>query len=147
MIVARPTVTTHYVVTSGITSICNHNKDTVDIIVAQVPNFNLGPDTSTCVNNSIQFNTHLQPVAGITYRIKWTPSTWHSNDTISNPVGNPKLDTSYVVTITPNGQSRCASKDTIRVAVLQGFVLNNKDTAVCKGATINIDASGDPRYV
>ena len=144
---ARPTVTTRYTVFSGINNgICNHNRDTVTITVAQVPVFNLGPDTSTCVNNSIQFNTHLQPVTGISYHIKWTPSTWLSNDTISNPIGNPLLDTSYVVTITPNGQSRCASKDTIRVAVLQGFALYNKDTAVCKGATININASGDPRY-
>lgn len=50
--VANPSVTTRYVVTSGITNAICKNKDTVTVTVVQ-PILVSIPDTTTCVNNSL----------------------------------------------------------------------------------------------
>ncbi len=144
---ARPTQTTSYVVQSNNLSVCNKNKDTVTITVVVPPSINAGPDTSTCVNNSLPLNIHLNPSPGTTYHVQWTPSTYLNNDTIPTPVVvNPANDITYYVQVIPNGLTRCAAKDTIHVAVLQGYTLFSGDTALCAGSTINVSASGDNRY-
>lgn len=143
---AVPQVTTKYVVTSNLINVCNKYKDTVTITVTQLPIFNLGPDTVTCINNSLLLNTNLSPVSGVNYGIQWFPSNFLNKDTISTPICTPTKDTTYIVKITPNGQNRCATYDTLKIKVLQGFKLNNNDTAICAGATININTTGDNRY-
>lgn len=142
----KPTVTTRYVVQSDLTSMCNKNKDTVTITVVTPPTFSLGPDTTTCINNSLQLNVNLVPAPGTSYGIKWTPATYLDNDTIPNPITSPTDDITYVVTVTPTGIARCAAKDTINVKVLKGYTINNPDTAICKGAIVQVNATGDPRY-
>jgi gliding motility-associated-like protein len=144
---ARPTQTTRYVVQSNNVSVCNKNKDTVTITVVVPPSINAGPDTTTCVNNSLPLNIHLNPSPGTTYHVQWTPSTYLSNDTIPTPtVVNPVNDIIYYVSVTPNGLNRCAAKDTLLVKVVKGMDIFNNDTAICAGAVVNINATGDPRY-
>ncbi len=143
---ATPMVTTKYVVTSNNLSICNKNKDTVTITVPTPPVINAGPDTTTCINNSLQLNINLTQVPGTTYDVVWSPSTYLNNSTIGNPVTSPTNDITYYITVTPNGLSRCAAKDTLTVKVLQGIKLFNGDTAICLGNTININTFGDIRY-
>jgi gliding motility-associated-like protein len=145
--VATPTVTTSYWVQSNLgNNFCNINRDTVTIIVLPPPNFDLGPDTTTCIGNSIQLDIHLVPDPGSVYAIQWTPSTNLSNDTIANPVANPPITTTYVVTVTPSGVGACAGVDSIKVRVLQGFKLFNNDTAICKAQSTQINAIGDIAY-
>lgn len=143
-----PTATTKYVVTSNLMNICSKYKDTVTIGFNQntKPLFDLGPDTITCINNSIQLNTHFTPIAGNVYSTRWFPSNFLNNDTLSTPVCTPTKDTTYIVRIIPNGMFRCAGYDTIKVKVLKGFDLNTKDTAICKGKSVNINLTGDNRY-
>ncbi|WP_165836241.1 T9SS type B sorting domain-containing protein [Taibaiella soli] len=144
--VARPTMTTQYVVTSNNLSYCNRNKDTVTITVVTPANISAGPDTTTCINNSLQLNINLVPSPGTTYNVKWTPSTYLDNDSIPNPVTTPKNDMVYYVKVAPNGLSACASYDTISVRVLQGYKLYTPDTAICAGSTLNVNLLGDNRY-
>ena len=143
---AVPQVTTKYVVTSNLMGVCNKYKDTVTVTVIPTPVFNLGPDTVTCINNSLLLNTNLIPSTGIGYSIKWFPSSFLNKDTINNPICTPTKDTTYIVKITPNGQNRCARFDTLKIKVLQGFKLHNDDTAICAGNTVNINLTGDNRY-
>lgn len=143
---AYPTTTTRYVVTSNLTSICNKNVDTVTITVVPPPTINLGPDRTTCVNDTIQLNGNLVTTPGTTYGIKWNPAAGLSNDTIIAPLASPAITTQYILTVVPNGLSRCAARDTINVNVLRGFDIFNTDTAICLGSTVNIAASGDPLY-
>ena len=143
---ANPTVTTQYVVTSNLMGVCDKYKDTTTVTVSAIPIFNLGPDTVTCINNSLLLNTNLIPSAGTIYSIKWFPSTFLNKDTINKPICTPTKDTTYIVKITPNGLNQCARYDTLKIKVLQGFKLNNKDTAICAGNTVNINLTGDNRY-
>ena len=142
-----PTSTTRYLVTSAGTSFCNGNHDTVVVTVAPIPSFNAGPDTTTCINNSLQLNANVALPAG-TYSVLWTPSTFLSNPTIVNPITTPTTDLTYVIRVTPNGSGAgaCALFDTLKVNVLQGYKLLTPDTAICKGASVQIRTTGDTRY-
>lgn len=143
---ATPSVTTQYVVTSDLASLCNQSTDTVTVIVAIPPQINVGPDVITCVNDTIQLNANAVLNPTTNYDILWTPGGSLSNDTIVNPLAFPLVDTRYIVTIVPEGQARCTVRDTIDVTVLQGFNIFSQDTVVCLGKSVNIVATGDPRY-
>ena len=112
------------------------------------PIVRLGPDTTTCIHNSIQLNAAVTGLpAGVTVAsYSWTPTTYLSSGSIANPVATPTTDVTYVVTVTPSNNANCIAKDTINVAVLHGFYLANHDTAICKGAAVTLNAVGDPRY-
>ena len=140
-----PTINTKYVVTSNLNNLCI-NKDTVDVNVIPIPQFNLGIDTVTCINNSLILNTHLTSLPTNNYSIKWLPSTYLNNDTIQTPLCTPTNDVTYIVKINSKNLSRCASYDTINVKVLKGFKLLTNDTAICAGNPINMNVQGDNRY-
>lgn len=140
-----PTTTTNYVVTSNFNNICVY-KDTVTVNVVPVPQFNLGVDTVTCINNSLILNTHLTSLPVNNYSIKWLPSTYLNIDSIQTPLCTPKNDVTYIVKINSKSLSRCATYDTINVKVLKGFKLLTNDTAVCAGKPIQMNVQGDTRY-
>ncbi len=144
---AKPTVTTKYVVTSTAGNIfCEKNVDTVEIVVLPQPNFDLGADVTTCVGDSIQLDINLVPEPNTTYQVFWDPPTYLSSDTVQNPIAKPTADITYVVTVVPGGIGQCGGRDTLDVAVLQGYTIFNADSAICLGATVQINAIGDPRY-
>jgi len=142
---ARPSVTTRYVVTSSGTSFCNNNKDTVTVTIAPIPTFNAGPDTTTCINNSLQLNANVALPPG-SYSIQWTPSTYLNNPNIPDPIITPINDISYVIRVVPGTAGACALYDTLRVNVVQGYNLLNVDTAICKGLSVDVNITGDNRY-
>ena len=144
--IASPLVTTTYVVQSDLQSLCNQSTDTVTIQVAVPAGLDVGPDITTCINDTVQLNVALTPAPGVTYGIQWTPATGLSNDTILNPLAYPTVDTRYIVTATPLGVAQCSSRDTIDITVLQGFNVFTGDTVICLGSGVNIAATGDPRY-
>ncbi len=145
--VASPTVTTSYVVTALTSnSFCNINSDTVKVTVAPPAVFSAGPDTTTCVNNSLQLNAAPSGPIGNNYTISWTPATYLSNPNIANPIVSPTADITYIIKLTPAGIAACATYDTLNVKVVQGYTFTNPDTAVCLGASIPIRFTGDARY-
>ena len=143
--IATPTATTSYVVSSGTTSHCLRSKDTVVVTIAPVPTFNAGPDTTTCINNSLQLNANVALPVG-TYTIQWTPATFLSNPNIQNPIITPTSDISYSIKVIPGAAGACAMFDTLRVNVVMGYNITTPDTAICKGSSINVAGSGDARY-
>ena len=144
---ASPSVSTQYVVTSTSgNTLCFTHSDTVTVDVLPPPNFNLGPDITTCNGDSAHLNINLIPAPNTSYSINWFPSTFLSNDTIANPWVKPLHDTTYVVTVIPGGVGQCGGRDTLFVNVLQGFTLFNSDTAICKGQTVQIQAIGETAY-
>lgn len=146
--IVTPTVSTKYVVTSTSgNNICNKHIDTVDVQVLPPPNFTLGPDVTTCKGDSMQLNVNLTAAPNTTYQVTWFPSTWLSSDTILNPIIKPLRDTTYVVTIVPNGVGQCGGRDTLNVNVLQGFTIYNNDTAICKGQSVQIQGLGETEYL
>ncbi len=137
-----PTVTTSYLVTSDLVSICARSKDTVTITVATGPALTITPDTVTCINANLQLNVGATPV-GQPYNYSWSPGIYLNNTGISNPIMQLPLNaTSYTVTVVPQGILACSSSATVNVDVLKGYDIANNDTIICKGSTVSINALG-----
>jgi gliding motility-associated-like protein len=143
---ASPLVTTSYWVESNLgNNFCNKNKDTITIVVIPPPNFNVGPDTTTCLGDFLQLDANLIAAPGSTYDILWTPSTYLNNDAIEAPITTPATDISYIVKVTPSGIGQCAGYDTLNIHVIQPFTLFNNDTSICALASVQVNALGDPK--
>jgi gliding motility-associated-like protein len=128
---------------------CNGIQPLTDSIMFRVenpPTLNLGPDTITCVGNSIQLNAVTGGGPFLSSTITWSPGTYLSSTTIANPITTPTNDITYQVTYTPNGHPQCATTATLNIAVLQPIDLANHDTTLCKGASMQLTLNGDPRY-
>lgn len=142
--IVTPSVTTFYIATST-SSYCSSN-DTVEVAALHTPAFTPIKDTTTCPNTPVMLNLHPVPPTSVKYRYKWTPSTYLSNDTLSNPVSNTKVDISYNVVISTDN-SPCKQYDTVNIKVLKGFSMNMSDTAICIESSINAYATGDTNYL
>ncbi len=89
--VANPTVTTQYIVTATLGR-CSAN-DTVIVNVNPAPIPNAGADGYICFGQTYQ----LQATGGTQYL--WSPDTYLSSTTISNPVSSATKDITYTVSI------------------------------------------------
>ncbi len=146
---ATPTVTTTYAVVSNASAYCDQNKDTVVVRVINNGVFSAGPDTTTCVDNSLPLDINLQPDTSTTYSILWTPGNFLDDPTSGTPIVTPTSNESmltYIVTVTSNVLDRCKASDTINIKVLQGYTIFNHDTAICHGDTVQIHAASDAGY-
>ncbi|MBL7771693.1 MAG: gliding motility-associated C-terminal domain-containing protein [Chitinophagaceae bacterium] len=142
--VASPTVTTSYVASDGY---CNY-KDTVTITMAYGPALIITPDTTTCVNATLQLD--VSSTAPGTYTYLWSPSTGLSSTTIPNPVASGLSSSlTYTVVVTPSGpgQLPCPSQENVVVNVLNGFDVNPKDSYICDGSSVNITGTGSNQYI
>jgi gliding motility-associated-like protein len=143
---SRATDTSYYIVTSRANPYCtNTNKDTVRVAVLYAAKFEGQDDTTTCPHHAVSLDLKPTLIPGATYRYKWVPATYLSNDTIPNPICNPTLTTTYRVEVSSN-ISKCKSYDTILVDVLKGFRIITPDTQICDGGTVPVRVVGDPRY-
>ena len=85
--------------------------DTMNLFVAQII-ADAGPaDTNVVLNQPLQLNATGSTI------YSWTPSTWLSNPTISNPIALPEESIQYVVRVS-NAQG-CFDTDTINVKVFK----------------------------
>lgn len=144
--IATPTVTTSYVVTSNLASICNKNIDTVVVQVAPIPVLTVTPNSTTCVNADFQLSASAMPI-GPTYAFNWTPATYLNNPAIPNPIAQqPQNTITYTVTVIPDNLVACQATATVTLTVLQGFDILNNDTTICYGDGVQINATGAPEY-
>lgn len=143
---ASPEVTTTYAINANIPgSGCPDAHDYITITVKDEPNVDAGPDTVTCLGTPYQFNVQVTP-SNQTYSYTWDPPTYLNNPTISNPISNPTADVTYVITVN-SGAIGCNGYDTVTLRVLpDDFLLANNDTAICAGASVQINAIGDPAF-
>jgi len=88
-------------------------SDTLSVpYTANLPAANAGPDVSACAGKPVSIGA--SPVGG--YRYSWTPSTFLSNPNASNPVADPPIGTTYIVTATDT-VSGCTAEDTVLVNI------------------------------
>ena len=71
---------------------------------------NAGPDKVACNNKPEQIGSPPKP--GLVY--EWSPTRGLSNPYISNPLANPTINTTYIVTARNSGGG-CANQDTVIV--------------------------------
>ncbi|RYZ55976.1 MAG: gliding motility-associated C-terminal domain-containing protein, partial [Sphingobacteriales bacterium] len=141
-----PLTTTTYTIAATIPgSGCPPAHDHITITVKQEPDVDVGPDITTCLGVPIQFNTTVLPTTQ-SYTYNWSPPTYLSSTTIPDPIANPLADITYYVRVDP-GAAGCYGYDTVNVHILPNdFTLFNTDTAICKGASVQINAIGDPAF-
>ncbi len=98
-----------------------------------------GNDMSVCGGEEVQ----LSGSGGVTYL--WSPSTGLSSSTISNPMANLSVNTTYTLTVTnANG---CTASDDIVITIFTGFNLTvNGSTTICNGESTPLNASGAISY-
>jgi gliding motility-associated-like protein len=143
---ATPTSTTTYTVAATIAnSGCPPAHDKVTITIKEEPHVDAGPDRTTCLGTPVQLSLNITPV-NQNYVYQWSPGTYLNDPTIANPVTDPQMDITYYIKVDP-GAVGCYGYDTINIHVLPNdFFLANKDTAICKGASVQINALGDPAF-
>lgn len=141
----KPYANARYAVESKNTQFCKHNKDTVDITMLAVPQYQDQHDTTICPGSSVFFNLNVVTPPGTTDTITWTPSTYLNNSRIPNPIAVPQDDIVYYIKI-KNSANRCAAYDTARITVLDGFLLQTPDTSICLGDSIQVRVVGDAGY-
>jgi gliding motility-associated-like protein len=142
-----PGATTTYTVAATIPgSGCAPAHDHVTITIKQEPVVSIGPDITTCLGIPIHFTPTVTPT-NQNYSYSWSPGTYLNSSTIKNPTSNPTADITYVLTADPGAGTGCKGYDTIHIHVLPNDIkLYNHDTAICKGATVQVHAVGDPAF-
>lgn len=132
-----PLSTTTYILTSRWGQHCISQKQVI-IPVTSLAIPNAGPDTGYCIGNT---GVTLHATGGDTYR--WAPSTGLSNINISNPVAQPPVNTTYIVSVGVTGCAKLRT-DTVQVNARQAPPLQlSNDTLICVIDTLSIFATGN----
>lgn len=144
--VATPLQTVTYTINATLPgSGCAPATDKITITIKEEPQVNAGPDRIICSGTSVPFNVTVTPV-GQPYNITWSPGTYLTNTNTFNPVSTPATDITYYIVVDP-GAVGCNGYDTVSIRVLPDDIfLANKDSSVCKGVPIQINAIGDPAF-
>lgn len=104
---------------------------------------NAGADTAICIGDNVQLNA-MAP-GGFNYQ--WTPTTGLSNPNISNPIANPSVTTTYVVSA--ENSIGCVDFDTIVITV-NPLPLNtisaSGPTTFCVGDSVILTADNIGTY-
>ena len=131
---ASPLVMTTYTVSGTDINGCS-NTDQVVVFVNNLPNVSAGPDTSVCVDGSIQ----LQATGASTY--VWNANASLSSTTVSNPTATPTAPTTYIVTGTDGNMCENTAQVTVTInalpAIFAGF-----DVAICIGDSTQLNGLG-----
>ena len=125
MPVARPELTTQYIVTGTSSNGCMA-RDTVDVVINFPPYMRLSPDTAVCMGDQ----AHLHIEGGASYR--WTPAALLDDATSATPTATLTQDRVFYVAITDaNG---CPETDSVKVYIrTRPDFVQPLDLIVCNG--------------
>ena len=136
--VASPLVSTKYYVTVTDNSGCS-KKDSINILVDNLPAVSTSNDTSICENTSVA----LFSSGGTSY--SWTPANTLDDAAIATPLATPLISTTYFVTVTDS--QGCSKKDSVEIAVNSLPVISkSNDTTICNNSSVKLIASGGTSY-
>ena len=138
--VVTPTVTTTYTLIETYVATGCTNSNTVVITVNPVPEALVGETASICPGASINIGAN-NPVPGNTYQWISIPSGFSSTE--MNPVANPVVTTTYILTETNNGG--CQNSNSVIITVYpQPQLITASDMTFCPGeAGQPIELGGD----
>lgn len=144
-VVATPSSTTMYEVTSNLSGTCI-NKDTV--VVTVVPDFSFTTTQSTatlCMQQSVQFSISGSPAGAYTYL--WSPSALLDSTTIATPTATLNSSGSFDFYVNITSPDGCVKKDTV-TAIVQPAIrtIANPDTILCVSQSANLSATGGTAF-
>jgi gliding motility-associated-like protein len=115
------------------------NDDSVFVNVKAQVTIDAGPDTTICEKDG--FNMRATGDA-LTYT--WSPAQFLSSSTIKNPIANPPVTTTYILT---GNIGNCQSQSAVTIKVApypRAFA--GADTTICIGFDAQLNASGGSSY-
>lgn len=116
-----------------------YNDDSVFVDVKAQVTIDAGKDTAICITEGYTLNA-----TGDALTYTWIPSQFLSNANIKNPFANPPATTTYTV-IGNIGKCQAQSDVTIKVAPFpKAFA--GRDTAICIGVNVQLNANGGSSY-
>jgi gliding motility-associated-like protein len=134
---AFPSQNTLYTVTGINLSGCK-NSDSVLISIFNTNAISAGVDTSVCIGDTIQLN------ASGADKYSWSPSQFLSDVNSANPKCFPTSSTVFILTAT---LGNCSVIDSVIVIVnALPPISAGKDTSVCIGSSVQLNASGGIKY-
>ncbi|WP_336514101.1 gliding motility-associated C-terminal domain-containing protein [Pollutibacter soli] len=136
---ASPAIKTTYAVEVTDINGCK-SSGSVTIDVKQTVAIKASADLTTCYGKSVNIS------ASGASDYAWSPSTGLSSSGIANPIANPAVTTSYVVTSPSAGV--CSGKDTVIVVVnpLPKLNVSPSESLVCAGGSVQLSAAGAESY-
>ena len=138
--IATPISSTTYTMSATLAG--SHCPVITDIITVNVENSSftiLTPDTTICEGSA--FTIRVNGPAG--YGYSWSPAAGLSNPFVKEPFATPLTTTTYTATATTTHS--CTATQQVTVTVLPfNFTINTRDTSICEGFTINLNATVSP---
>lgn len=116
-------------------------SDTSEVLVTVFPN-----NTSITADTTICNNMSLQIVASGGNNYLWSPSGTLNNPNIANPTATPVVTTTYNVTITDVNTCVWDTFMTITTISLPPIADAGRDTYVCLGDSVQLNATGGSTY-
>lgn len=136
--IAKPTITTAYLLTNNIGTSCQ-STDTVIVTVA--PDFSIVPTADTLICSSTSANIGMQTnTPGATYTINWSSPSTIANQNSFNTIATPTTSTVYYGTVTSS--LGCQKVDSIKVDVAANpqLVILPGNSLICEGQSVNLQA-------
>lgn len=131
---ATPTVDTEYYVTGTDDNGCQ-NRDSLFVLIYDLPSVSAGPDGNVCVGDSVQ----LDATGATTYM--WLSEPSLSALDIPDPWASPESITEYFVIGTDD--NGCTNIDSVIVSTTSLPMIDaGEDTSVCIGGSVQLFASG-----
>jgi gliding motility-associated-like protein len=116
-----------------------YSDDSVFVDVRTYISVDAGNDTTICQTDAIT----LHPISDALQYI-WSPSTYLSNPIIKHPVAAPLTNETYHVIA---NLGKCQAQDSITIRVVPYPDANaGNDTAICLGASVQLNGSGGTNY-
>ena len=139
--VASPTISTTYTMTAtmpGTTCppITREITVTIDTTIANI----LTPDTSVCVGQSV----HIRVSGSDSFTYHWTPPATLNDSLLKQPAATPVTTTTYTLFITDPFAGCIITKQITISTVTLTANITNRDTAICRGNSVQVLATGDP---
>src|SRR6185437_15324512 len=92
-------------------------------------------------------STVVNATGSITY--SWSPGVGLSSSTISNPVANPALTTTYTLTVTDGNGFTGSAMTTITVGTIPSTptIISGGPTTFCTGGSVTLTSSAGTTYL
>ena len=118
---------------------CPPDTSGINIGIAGVGITILTPDTSVCLGQSVRIRVN----GSDSFSYIWTPPTGLDSANIKDPLATPTNTTIYTVNAT--SAMGCAVSADIKISIVSITAsILTPDTAICRGATVQVIAAGDP---
>jgi gliding motility-associated-like protein len=139
--VSNPTNNTTYTVTGSNPQGCIA-KDIITVTIKVPPVVAISNDKTICSGTAVQLSASA--TGALTYT--WLPQTGLNNNLIANPLAQPAVTTTYVVTATDgNG---CVGTASVKISLYPPpvFAVSPANPAICVNDQVQLTASGGDDY-